>query len=112
MAGFPSQKAKMETFVYYLYEGKKGKKLSKQETLSRVSGFKFAPDEEVFFKELPEGSYDEDSLIQALNRVIQSRGRAHAIGGMLEKRTQIPQEWQTAYHQMLRAEMAEKRRAA
>lgn len=56
--------------------------------------------EQVFFEELPEGSYDQDSLIKELNRIIEQRGRAHAIGGLLEKREQIPEEWEKAYRVM------------
>ncbi len=104
MGSFPGpQKNKIETFIYHLYEGKEGRKLSKSEIIPKVQNFMFAADEEIFFKELPEGSYDEDSLIRELNRIIQQRGRVHAIGGLLEKRRQIPEEWERAYREMSKA---------
>ena len=103
MPAFPNQKTKMETFIHFLYEGRKGRKLSKQEILPKVYDFKFAADEEIFFKELPEGSYDEESLIRELNRIIESRGRASAIGGLLEKREHIPEQWERAYKEMAKA---------
>ncbi len=100
MSDFPGpQKNKIEFFVHHLYEGKGGKKLSKEEIRQAASRFQFAPDVEVFFKEIPEGSYSEDELIDQLNRVITSRGREQAIGGTLHKLTHVPPEWQHAYEQ-------------
>lgn len=107
MASFPGpQKTKIETFIYHLYEGKKGQKLSKNEIMPRVQRFEFAPDVQVFFEQLPEGSYDQDSLIHELNRIIESRGRAPAIGGLIEKREQIPPDWEEAYQKIVHKKAA------
>jgi hypothetical protein len=100
MANFPGpEKNKMEAFIYHLYEGKEGTRLSKQEIVSRAYAGHLATDVQVFFEEIPDGNYTEDRLIEALNHVITRRGREHAIGGTLKRLHSIPPNWQDAYQQ-------------
>ena len=97
-SSFPGpQKNKMEFFIAKIYGGNKNNKLSKQEIMDKVRPFQFAPDVQVFFEGLPGGQYTEQQLIDKLNAIITSRGRAHAIGGTLQRLNQIPPEWETAY---------------
>lgn len=97
---FPGpQKDKIEYFVYELYKGNSGKKISKQDIMPKVQKWHFAPDTQVFFEELPDQSFDEQGLINALNHVITSRGRAQAIGGTIQKVTNVPPDWQQAHQQ-------------
>jgi hypothetical protein len=77
-----AQKDKIQSFIDNLYQ-KENKKISKEDILSQVQKAKFAADVVVFFKELPDQEYDENSLINALNNVIHERGREDAIGGLL-----------------------------
>lgn len=99
MSSFPGpQKNKMDAFIYHLYEGHQDKKLSKQDILHQVEAAPFAADTQVFFEELPDRSYNEDELIKQLNDIITRRGRAHAIGGTLQKLNSIPPDWQQAYN--------------
>jgi hypothetical protein len=83
-----SQKDKVETFIQQLFQKGKGGSLSKQNILSQVEKAQFAADIVIFFKELPDQSFSEDSLIDQLNSTIEKRGRADAIGGLLRKPVQ------------------------
>jgi hypothetical protein len=87
------QKNKMELFVHRIYREEGHEQLDKGEVVKRAQRFEFAPDVEVFFKEIPERSYDEAGLIDELNRTVEKQGREKAIGGKLQKREEIPDEW-------------------
>ena len=73
----------------------------KQQIMSQVQTFPSASDVQVFFEELPEGSYDQHELVNQLNQIITRRGRAQAIGGILDLHTvqHIPPNWEQAYHE-------------
>jgi hypothetical protein len=97
---FPGpQKNKMEFFIHRLYDGRHGQQLTKDTLMPKVEAFAFAPDVQVFFEELPDGSYDEPGLVRALNTVITRRGRADAIGGTLAVLDTVPQGWEEAYQE-------------
>jgi len=84
-----AQKDKIDSFVSNIFQQNKGKKLSKQNILSMAESASFAADIVIFFKDLPDKSYDEDSLIDELNNIIHSRGRESAIGGLLRKPAKV-----------------------
>ncbi len=76
-----SAREKFRTFIDDLYR-KKGR-YTKDQILQAAHEAVFAPDEEVFFKEIPEGSYTKDELIKALNEAMERRGRVEAMGGRI-----------------------------
>ena len=103
MPSFPgSQKNKIEFFIHRLYQGHEGEKLSKSEIMPKVQAFPFAPDEQVFFEELPDRSYSQKELVKALNDIMQRRGRVQAMGGLLDIRNveHPPAEWEEAFHRI------------
>lgn len=79
-----AEKDKIADFIGQLYGENKGKKISRQDIISRASSAVFPADIEVFFKELPEQSYDEGKLIDNLNMIVSRRNRTEAIGGKIE----------------------------
>lgn len=100
-SSFPGpQKNKMEFFIAKIYRGDSRKTLSKQDIMSKVRPFPFASDVQIFFEELPNGDYTEKQLIDKLNDIITSRGRADAIGGTLTELQQIPPDWEQAYQRI------------
>lgn len=77
-------KERISSFIQQLYGGNKDRKLSKQDIVSKASSETFSADVEIFFKALPEKSYDEDNLIENLNAIITQRNRVDAVGGKIE----------------------------
>ncbi len=78
-----AEKEKIQGFIQQLYGKDKDRKISKQEIISKASSAVFPADVEIFFKELPEQSFDEGKLIDNLNSIIAKRDRTQAIGGKL-----------------------------
>jgi hypothetical protein len=78
-----SQRDKIESFIQEQFNKSKGKKITKTSLLESAQSETFAADVVIFFKQIPDQSYDQDSLIDALNTVIRQRGRTDAIGGLL-----------------------------
>ncbi len=70
---------KFRAFINGLYQQRD--RHTKEEIVEEAHRAAFAPDEEVFFKEIPEGTYTKDQLIDALNKAIERRGRVEAMGG-------------------------------
>lgn len=95
---FPgNEKNQIEFFVHGLFEGDAGKQYSKEQICRDAEGFDFSSEDQKLFHELPDEQYDEQHLIDCLNDVLERHGRVEEIGGRLEKRDQIPAEWQEAY---------------
>jgi hypothetical protein len=80
-----AEKDRISSFIHQLYGEKSEKQIAKKDIISRASSQVFPADVEIFFKELPEQSYDETKLIDNLNSIISRRDRANAIGGLLER---------------------------
>ncbi len=91
----------MEFFIHRLYQDRPNHKLSKQQIMPQVQAFPFASDVQVFFEELPNGSYDQHELVNQLNQIITRRGRAQAIEGTLDLHTvqHTPPAWGQVYHE-------------
>jgi hypothetical protein len=72
---------KFRAFIAGLYE--KRDRYTKEEILEEAHRAVFAADEEIFFKQIPEGTYTKDELIDAVNAAMERRGRVEAMGGRI-----------------------------
>ncbi len=72
---------RLREFIQRLY--RRRARYTKEELLEVVREIPFAPDEEVFFKDIPEGTYTKRELVDALNAAMERRGRVQAMGGLI-----------------------------
>ncbi|MEU7893094.1 hypothetical protein AB0B45_09520 [Nonomuraea sp. NPDC049152] len=65
-----------------LYTGQE--RLSRLEITERMTAAELPADLMVYFDRLPDGDYDEEELVEALNQMITDRGEEHAVGHIPE----------------------------
>jgi hypothetical protein len=75
------QKDNIEYFIHLLYQGDPNQILSKQQIIRMTQGvFAAAPAVRLLFEALPDQSYSEPELFNAMGEIIK-RSRSHASAG-------------------------------
>jgi hypothetical protein len=74
------RKDNIEYFIHLLYQGNPNQILSKQQIIRMTQGAFSAPAVRMLFEALPDQSYSEPELFNAMSKIIK-RSRSHVGGG-------------------------------